>query len=365
VRYDEKESDFYLALKTRVEEYFRVNNLNPRDVPQMYLRTTLFLLATALFYFLAFFAFDSLAASWLAALGLGACWTLVAMCITHDGNHGAYSNKAFISKCMGATMDFVVGASSYVWQQQHDYGHHSFTNVDNMDPDIRVNDPDVRRCTTTQPWRWYQRYQHLYLAALYALLGLKAVFADDFAILSKRQVGAISIRRFTRQQFALFALGKLFYFCYTLVLPALYLPLPRVLFLYFSAMCITGWYLAFMFEVAHVIGEAEWPLVDSNGAVTGCGTRDWAAMQVRTTANFCATSKFWNVFSGGLCNQVEHHLFPTVCHVHFTALAPIVKRTCAEFKQPYLEFPTFRQALAAHFGYLKKVGSGEFRLKLA
>jgi fatty acid desaturase len=58
---------------------------------------------------------------------------------------------------------------------------------------------------------------------------------------------------------------------------------------------------------------------------------DWAELQVKTTANFCSRSLFWNFVSGGLSNQIEHHLFPSTCHVHYTAIAPIVQKTCEEF----------------------------------
>jgi len=58
---------------------------------------------------------------------------------------------------------------------------------------------------------------------------------------------------------------------------------------------------------------------------------DWAELQVKTTANFCSRSLFWNFISGGLSNQIEHHLFPSTCHVHYPAISPIVKKTCEEF----------------------------------
>jgi hypothetical protein len=63
---------------------------------------------------------------------------------------------------------------------------------------------------------------------------------------------------------------------------------------------------------------------------------DWAELQVKTTANFCSRSLFWNFVSGGLSNQIEHHLFPSTCHVHYPAIAPIVKKTCEEFGIKYV-----------------------------
>ena len=59
-----------------------------------------------------------------------------------------------------------------------------------------------------------------------------------------------------------------------------------------------------------------------------------------------ANAGTWYV--GGLNFQVEHHLFPTICHVHYPAVSEIVKETCEEFNVPYLENPTFWTALKSH-----------------
>lgn len=53
-----------------------------------------------------------------------------------------------------------------------------------------------------------------------------------------------------------------------------------------------------------------------------------------------------------------HHLFPGICHCHYPALAPIVLRTAAEHGVPYVVYPTFASAVAAHFRQLRKVGAG-------
>jgi linoleoyl-CoA desaturase len=51
---------------------------------------------------------------------------------------------------------------------------------------------------------------------------------------------------------------------------------------------------------------------------------------------------------GGLNFQVEHHLFPNICHVHYPAISEIVKSTAEEFGIPYLENETFGMALRSH-----------------
>jgi hypothetical protein len=59
----------------------------------------------------------------------------------------------------GATLD-LVGASSFMWRQQHVAGHHVWTNVHDKDPDIRVSEADVRRVTPFQPVHPHQVCDH-------------------------------------------------------------------------------------------------------------------------------------------------------------------------------------------------------------
>jgi linoleoyl-CoA desaturase len=77
---------------------------------------------------------------------------------------------------------------------------------------------------------------------------------------------------------------------------------------------------------------------------------------MRTTANFATHSPLAAFFLGGLNRQIEHHLFPKVCHIHYGKIAKIVKSTALEFNLPYLENHTFSGALRSHYLILKKFG---------
>lgn len=60
---------------------------------------------------------------------------------------------------------------------------------------------------------------------------------------------------------------------------------------------------------------------------------------------------------GGLNFQIEHHLFPTLCHLNYPAFANIVKDTCREYGVPYTVSPSFRAAVASHYRWLKHMGA--------
>ena len=82
----------------------------------------------------------------------------------------------------------------------------------------------------------------------------------------------------------------------------------------------------------------------------------WAVHQMNTTVNF-ANNNFWlNWYAGGLNFQVEHHLFPNICHIHYKKISKIVKETAKEFNVPYHEQPSFTAAIWNHAKMLKKLG---------
>ncbi len=77
---------------------------------------------------------------------------------------------------------------------------------------------------------------------------------------------------------------------------------------------------------------------------------------VLKTCNFGGNSKLLTWLVGGLNFQVEHHLFPNICHVHYKKISPIVKKTALEFDLPYHSFSTFLKALSCHTKHLKRLG---------
>jgi linoleoyl-CoA desaturase len=78
---------------------------------------------------------------------------------------------------------------------------------------------------------------------------------------------------------------------------------------------------------------------------------------LHTTTNFGHKEKLFSWYVGGLNYQVEHHLFPNICHVHYRDLAKIVKQTAGEFNLPYKSKETFFEAVAAHARQLKTLSA--------
>src|SRR5690606_1761348 len=115
---------------------------------------------------------------------------------------------------------------------------------------------------------------------------------------------------------------------------------------------IAGFILAIIFQPAHVVDGTEFPVPDETNSLEN----SWAVHQLRTTTNFGNRSRLFSWYVGGLNFQIEHHLFPNICHVHYRRIAGIVRTTAQEFGLPYKSFDTFFGALLGHTRMLKELG---------
>jgi len=84
---------------------------------------------------------------------------------------------------------------------------------------------------------------------------------------------------------------------------------------------------------------------------------NWAVHQLHTTTNFGNKSRWFSWYVGGLNFQIEHHLFPNICHVHYRNIAEIVRGTAKEYGLPYKNVSTFVSALYRHLKLLKYLGA--------
>ena len=270
----------------------------------------------------------------------------------HDANHGGYSNNPWINKVMALCFDFL-GGSSYTWKMIHSVGHHVHTNVEERDPDIHTNEPHFRKIKANQMQHWWYAYQHLYLPVLYCSLLFEMAFRDFFAMVIG-QWGGVKFQPAPKNEYLLFIVTKLWWITYSLVIPTAFSghSFQRVLCLWMVAYMVASLLLVLIFQVNHVTSLAETYHVGQDGMVH----EDWAATQVTGSSNFAPGSWFWNQLSGGLNHQTEHHLFPTICHLHYYKIQPIVEQCAKEYGIRYNSYNTFWEAVVGHFTLLKEMG---------
>ncbi|MEZ4945529.1 MAG: acyl-CoA desaturase [Cyclobacteriaceae bacterium] len=281
----------------------------------------------------------------------------IGMGIMHDAIHGAYAKSKWVNKIMGYTIN-LIGANDEVWRLQHNVLHHSFTNIDDHDDDI--NAPFFLRFSPNAKKNKLHRFQHWYAWFFYGLSTLSWVTSKDFVRLTRYyKMGLVKDKRTYLLGMSKIVLWKLIYYSYALVLPLTLSGFaPWLVILAFLAMhFVTGLTISLVFQSAHVVSDVAFPLPNELGNMED----ERLAHQLATTCNFSPNSKvlFWLL--GGLTNQIEHHLFPHISHVHYKKIAPIVERTSREFGLPYHKSGSFLSAIAKHFKMLYLLGRMELQ----
>jgi linoleoyl-CoA desaturase len=317
----------------------------------MYLKTAIILAVFSGLYSLLVFV----AGSWWQALPLavllGLSIAAIGFNIEHDGSHHSYSNHAWINRLAAMTMD-LIGASSYVWHWKHVVVHHTYVNITGHDADIDI--AFFGRLTPHQKRFKLHRWQHFYLWPLYGLNVIKWHLYDDFRDVILGRIGATRMPRPKRSELLGFVGGKALFLTFAFGLPLLVHPLWMVLLFYALTVSLAGVVVSVVFQLAHCVEEAEFPLPQEN---SGSMENAWAIHQVETTVDFARRSSVESWLLGGLNFQIEHHLFPRVCHVNYPAISKLVEQTCRDFGVRYGEHTSFRAGLSSHFRWLRRMGA--------
>ncbi|MGQ0639243.1 MAG: fatty acid desaturase family protein [Gemmatimonadaceae bacterium] len=341
---------FHAALRRQVEDYFRSTGRRQRDCLQMYLKSAVLLVSFATSYLLLVFVAQAWWQALPLALLLGLSTAAIAFNIPHDGGHQAYSNRQWVNKLTAMTLD-VLGGSSYLWHQKHAVFHHTYVNITGHDSDIDLG--VLGRLTPHQKRFAFHRWQHFYLWPLYGLLAIKWQLFDDFRDIITGRIGEHRFPRPKGWELAIFIGGKVIFFALAFGIPLLFNSFIVVLLFYGTAALVVGMVMSVVFQLAHCVEQADFPLPQED---TGRIENAWAIHQVETTVNFARHSGVVAWLVGGLNFQIEHHLFPKICHVNFPALSKVVEETCREFGVKYTAHKSFWAALASHFRWLRRMG---------
>jgi linoleoyl-CoA desaturase len=343
-------NEFQTDLRRRVDEYFQSSGRRQRDCPQMYVKTAILLASLAALYGLLVFV----AQAWWSALPLAALLGLVIACIgfnvQHDGGHGAYSDHRWVNKLMALTFD-LIGGSSYYWHHKHGVFHHTYTNVTGLDKDVDLG--LLARLTPQQKRLPFHRWQHYYLWPLYGLMAIKWNLFNDFRDVVTGRMDGHPVARPRGWDLVSFLAGKAVFFSLTFGIPLLLHPAWVVLLFYGVMALVAGIVLSVVFQLAHCVEEADFPQPHNDA---GCIDKPWAVHQVETTVDFARDSRVASWLLGGLNFQIEHHLFPRICHVNYPAISKIVEQTCRDHGVKYAVHLSFWAGLAAHYRWLRRLG---------
>lgn len=348
---DHEKSAFLPTLKARVDNYFAERNVSRYANPFMIFKTIFFVSIAIALYVLIITTVFPLFIQLGAAVLLGMTMAFIGFNVCHDALHGAYSSNKKVNKLLGFIFN-VIGANTYVWKLTHNVVHHSYTNIVDHDEDIEIA-PGLIRVNEMEKGNKLQRYQHIYAFFLYSLTTLSWFFRKDYLKFFKRKIGDSHINKHPKAEyFKLFLYKGIYYFLF-IVLPLLVMGLTWWQFIIgFVAMNLAeGLVLGLVFQLAHVVEDTEIRHAANNSIEDA-----WAVHQLKTTANFAPSSRLANFLCGGLNLQVEHHLFPKICHIHYHRLSAIVRQTAQEFHLPYHANRSFFSALRSHYLFLKRLG---------
>jgi len=345
--------DFARELKTRVDKYFSARHLSPHANWQMIAKTFALLALTFVPYGLILSnrlgPWSMLALCFVMGLGMAG----VGFAVSHDALHGAYSANPKVNRIIGMSFD-LMGASGYMWRITHNVIHHTYTNIHGVDEDLEVS-PLVRLSSGAEH-RPIHRYQHLYAWFLYSLSTLFWVWVKDYKYFLAQDIGPYKNKKHPSGEIALLAASKVVHYGWTIVIPLLVVNVAWWQFLigYLAMHLTAGLILGVVFQLAHVVEGPAQVNLKPDGSVEAA----WMVHQFATTANFATDNRLLTAYVGGLNYQVEHHLFPRVCSVHYPAITGLVREVTAKYGVPYYVQPTLWSAVRSHYRTLKRLGTG-------
>ena len=279
---------------------------------------------------------------------LGPLFITLALNVSHDAVHGvAHSNKK-INAYFAFQMD-LFGANSFAWKKRHKIGHHAFPNIINKDPDLKQSIavkifPESKKL-------FFHEYQHIYVPILYSFYTINWIYIRDVKdFFTTSIIGKISKKEYVK--FFIFKFGYLLIF-YGIPIGISTLSLSQVLIANVAMNVCASYFLTIALIPSHVSEKSIFPLPNKEGMMP----YPWSHHQVITTSDFATKSKTTTWLLGGFNHHITHHLFPSIAHVYYPEITPIIKRTILEFGLPYTYQNSLFKAYKSHYNLLKKNGN--------
>jgi linoleoyl-CoA desaturase len=350
---DPRQKEFSHALRENVQAYFKGKGISTKGNFHAGFKafSMLLLYVTPFIILLTIQVPIWFAIVLVLVMGIGEAG--VGMSVMHDASHGAFSRKNWVNQ-FGATTMFLLGSNTFNWKLQHTILHHTYTNIYGYDQDIETK--ALLRLCVHAPVRRFHRFQFLYAYFFYGFMTLYKLIADIGQLVQFNRKGMTKAQGHhpATEMFKLI-LTKVIYF--SLILG---LPLWVTSYLWWEVIvgfCIlhitAGMIMSTVFQMAHVVEGTSQPIPDENGVVSS----EWMVHQLHTTSDFARNNHLLSWYIGGLNFQIEHHLFPNICHIHYPKIAPIVEKTSKEFGLQYNLKPSFFAAFLSHAKRLKELGT--------
>lgn len=335
---------FFTFIKDEANRYFTENGISEKGNWYSYSKSIILCLSWVIIY-VATINSSPPFSSFLSLL-LGFNSALLGFNVMHSGAHKSYSNYRWLNKLTAFSAD-LLGWSSFYWNKVHNIGHHTYPNIPGSDNDVD-NEPFMRQ-HPSQKWYWIHKFQHVYAFFLYSISSLIILVNDMRRYITDTIKNP---KHMKSSEHITYIFGKVLYFGILLVVPIVFMDWQIALVNFLLMHLVIGTTLNAVFPLAHLVEEAEFPIVDGDRI-----ENDFAIHQVETTCDFATRNPVVTWLLGGLNFQVEHHLFPHVNEAHYPRLQKLVKEACEKFDVTYHEYRTWIGAWISHYIHLKQMGN--------
>lgn len=271
----------------------------------------------------------------------------------HDACHFSLSTRWWVNAVLPHFTPWL--SSPLTWYHQHVVGHHAYPNIGRKDPDL-AHAPQLLRHHDTIRWRATHRGQDSTSRTMFiwvvATFGMQVL--SDFRMLMQGTYNrVVPMQRIGKARLFLHFVGRTLFFFVTYVWPFLVFVSWRedaerdwrraVLFSFVPQMIFSLLFMACS-QVNHLTPST------THGA-----SKNYFRHQVQTAQDFMVHSSLAYWLSGGLNMQIEHHLFPCVCHCHLRALQPMVAALCKKHGVGYHTATSWLVAYRQHCEHMKQM----------
>jgi linoleoyl-CoA desaturase len=223
-----------------------------------------------------------------------------------------------------------------------------------QDADTLIDDFKLGRLHPLGKWIWVFKFQYIYIPILSLFYSASLVLFKDLSIINSLRLSVSEKNKIPNYEYIIIMFSKIFAFVTTLYLPytVLGLSILQVIVLFFIIHLGPGLLVGFFVAPAHFNNDVLFPEPDNKGRIK----YSWAKHQLMTTSDFSTNNVFFNFILGGFNHHVAHHLYPSICHCHYTKITPIIKSVAKDFGIPY-KSTSFYHIYFSHLKHLKKMGT--------
>jgi linoleoyl-CoA desaturase len=242
--------------------------------------------------------------------------------VMHDASHFAISTNENINNILNKIWNSWGLWNHKIWFYHHVYNHHSFTGIEHNDPDLYHLQPfgekvEISNNRKINPFL----IKNQYITVPYLLFLFPGQYFGQsisyFKSIKKHRIFKINLPKINYYDMIDIAL-------ISIKLYSLYrgLYIPTILYI----ISLNFWYSI------NIVGDHD---TYETSIVNHYDGNDWCKMQISNSGNFVNDNIIWTYLFGGINYQIEHHLFPNMCHIHYPTISPIIKKFCKENNIPY------------------------------